>query len=87
MTTGLDLTNRVVAVTGSTSGIGEAVVRRFAACGAAVVVNSTRSAAAGRSLAEELPNALYWAGTSRIPVLQRRSWVPPRIAGADSTAS
>ena len=62
MTAGLNLANRVVVVTGSTSGIGEAVARRLAACGAAVVVNSARSAAAGRSLAEELPDALYVGG-------------------------
>jgi ketoreductase RED2 len=59
VTAGLNLANRVVVVTGSTSGIGEAVARRLAACGAAVVVNSARSAAAGRNLAEELPDALY----------------------------
>ena len=62
MTAALNLAERVVIVTGSTSGIGEAVARRFAACGAAVVVNSARSAAAGRDLAEELPDALYVGG-------------------------
>ncbi len=62
MTAAPDLANRVVAVTGSTSGIGEAIARRLAASGAAVVVNSARSAAAGRSLAEELPDALYVGG-------------------------
>jgi ketoreductase RED2 len=58
----LDLANHVVAVTGSTSGIGEAVARRLAACGAAVVVNSARSVAAGHNLAEQLPDALYVGG-------------------------
>ncbi len=62
MTVALALANRVVVVTGSTSGIGEAVARRLAACGAAVVVNSARSAAAGRNLAQELPDALYVGG-------------------------
>jgi len=62
VTAGLALANRVVVVTGSTSGIGEAVARRLAACGAAVVVNSARSAAAGRNLAQELPDALYVRG-------------------------
>jgi ketoreductase RED2 len=62
VTAALNLAERVVIVTGSTSGIGEAVARRFAACGAAVVVNSARSAAAGRDLAEELPDALYVGG-------------------------
>ena len=58
----LDLANRVVSVTGSTSGIGEAVARRLAASGAAVVVNSARSADAGHRLADELPDALYVGG-------------------------
>jgi len=62
VTAGLALANRVVVVTGSTSGIGEAVARRLAACGAAVVVNSARSAATGRNLAQELPDALYVGG-------------------------
>jgi ketoreductase RED2 len=46
-------------VTGSSSGIGEAVVRRLSAAGMRVVVNSARSAEAGRKLAESLPDALY----------------------------
>jgi len=62
VTAALDLANHVVAVTGSTSGIGEAVARRLAACGAAVVVNSARSVAAGHNLAEQLPDALYVGG-------------------------
>lgn len=48
-----------VLVTGSSSGIGLATARRFAELGAAVVVNSSRSAAAGRALAAELPGAAY----------------------------
>lgn len=62
MTGALDLTDRVVIVTGSTSGIGEAVIRRVAAYGASVIVNSARSTGAGRALADELPDAQYVGG-------------------------
>ncbi|MYS20711.1 ketoreductase RED2 [Streptomyces sp. DvalAA-14] len=49
----------VALVTGSSSGIGEAVVRRLSGAGHRVVVNSARSVEAGRKLAESLPDALY----------------------------
>jgi len=49
----------VAVVTGSSSGIGEALARRFAAEGAFVVVNSARTAAAGRAVAASLPDATY----------------------------
>jgi ketoreductase RED2 len=45
---------RVALVTGSTSGIGEAVVRRFVAAGIKVVINSTKSVDAGKALVAEL---------------------------------
>lgn len=48
------MTQRVALVTGSTSGIGEAVARRFARDGFHVVVHSGRSADAGERLAAEL---------------------------------
>ena len=51
--------DRVVLVTGSSSGIGEAVARRFGALGASVLVNSARSVEAGKAIADSLRDALY----------------------------
>lgn len=51
--------DRVALVTGSTSGIGEAIARRLADEGLRVILNSSRSAEAGRKLAAELPRAHY----------------------------
>ncbi len=47
-------TGKVVVVTGSSSGIGEATARRFAAEGASVVVNSSRSVEAGQAVADQI---------------------------------
>src|SRR5690606_38358589 len=58
----MDLTDHVVIVTGSTSGIGEAIARRLAGAGARVVVNSARSVEAGEALAAELGDATYVQG-------------------------
>lgn len=58
----MDLTDQVVIVTGSTSGIGEAIARRLAGHGAHIVVNSASSAEAGQALATELPDACYVRG-------------------------
>jgi len=53
------LEGKVAIVTGSASGIGAAVARRFGAEGASVVVNSVRSVDAGQELAASLPSAIY----------------------------
>lgn len=58
----MDLNDQVVIVTGSTSGIGEAIARRLAGCGAGVVINSAQSVDAGQRLAGELPDACYVQG-------------------------
>jgi ketoreductase RED2 len=52
----------VVAVTGSSSGIGAATARAFAAQGGSVLVNSARSVAEGEAVAASLPDALYVQG-------------------------
>jgi len=56
------LAGKVAVVTGSTSGIGEAIARRFVSEGAAVVINSSRSVDRGKALAGELEEALYVQG-------------------------
>lgn len=56
------LAGKVAVVTGSTSGIGEAIARRFVSEGAAVVINSSRSVDRGKALAGELEDALYVQG-------------------------
>ena len=50
----MDTKEKVVVVTGSSSGIGEAIAHRFAKEGARVVVNSHSSEEAGRGVAEEI---------------------------------
>jgi ketoreductase RED2 len=54
-----DFEGRVAIVTGSSSGMGAAIARRFGAEGARVVVNSSKSREAGERMAAELPDAVY----------------------------
>jgi ketoreductase RED2 len=56
------LEGHAVVVTGSSSGIGEASARAFAALGAGVLVSSSRSVEAGEAVAASLPDALYVQG-------------------------
>jgi ketoreductase RED2 len=53
------MSDRVVLVTGSTSGIGLATARLFAEAGDRVVFNSVRSVKEGERLAAETPNSMY----------------------------
>jgi len=59
---GDSVAERVVLVTGSTSGIGEATALRFAKDGDHVVFNSVRSVEAGERLAGATPNSIYVQG-------------------------
>ena len=54
-----DFSGKTVIVTGSASGIGEAVARGFAAAGASVVINSVTSQDRGTKVAGSLPSAIY----------------------------
>lgn len=49
-----EFSNKVALVTGSSSGIGEAIARRLSALGASVVINSASSVEAGQRIAAEL---------------------------------
>jgi len=58
----MEFADKVVLVTGSTSGIGEETVRQFSRAGATVIVNSSTSVAAGEALAGSLDAASYVQG-------------------------
>jgi ketoreductase RED2 len=64
----MDLAGQAVIVTGSSSGIGEAIARRLSGLGAGVVLNSASSAEAGQRIAAELPDAVYVQGDIGDPV-------------------
>ena len=72
----MDLTGQAVIVTGSSSGIGEAVARRCAGAGAGVLVNSATSVEAGEAVAASLPDAVYVQGDISDPA------VGPRLVAA-----
>lgn len=55
----MDFDGKVVLVTGSSSGIGEATAQAFSAAGATVVVNSRSSTADGERVAAALPGSSY----------------------------
>ncbi len=74
--TGGPLAGQAVVVTGSSSGIGAATARAFAALGAGVLVNSARSAEAGQAVAASLPDAVYVQGDITEPD------VPGRLVSA-----
>ena len=66
------LAGQVVAVTGSSSGIGAATARAFAAPGAAVLVNSSQSVDEGEAVAASLPDARYVQGDITDPAFPDR---------------
>ena len=66
------LDGQSVLVTGSSSGIGEATARAFAALGAGVLVNSAHSVEAGEAVAASLPDALYVQGDITDPAVPER---------------
>ena len=86
----MDLSNKAVIVTGSSSGIGEAVARRLAGLGAGVVVNSARSVEAGERIAA-CAACRRPAGPPSLPMLRRAddAWIVnvTSIAGIRQTGS
>jgi ketoreductase RED2 len=55
----MNLKGKVAIVTGSSSGIGTAVARSLAGEAVSVVLNSSKSEAAGQAVADSLPGAVY----------------------------
>ena len=68
-----EFADRVILITGSSSGIGEQIARRFSALGASVVVNSSSSIEAGERVAADLPGeAIYLRADISDPDQARR---------------
>ena len=55
----MSVNGKVAIVTGSSSGIGEAVARSLSCAGASVVINSSKSPVRGRAVADSLPRTMY----------------------------
>jgi ketoreductase RED2 len=70
------LRGQVVAVTGSSSGIGAATARAFADAGASVLINSARTVTEGEAVAASLPYSIYVQGDITDPA------VPDRLVAA-----
>ena len=66
------LDGKVALVTGSSTGIGEAIARAFGAEGAAVTVNSASSVEAGEKVAAELARGAYVRADVAVPSDARR---------------
>jgi ketoreductase RED2 len=81
------LEGKVAIVTGSASGIGEAIARRFGAEGAGVVVNSVHSVDAGRAVAASLPDAVYVQARPRSSPTGTWPRPTPRCGGGSSTST
>ena len=54
-----ELKNKVAIITGSTSGIGEAIARMLSSYDVKVVINSVSSIVKGNALAKELKDSIY----------------------------
>jgi ketoreductase RED2 len=79
MSSGLsEFAGKVALVTGSSSGIGEAIARRLSALGASVVINSAKSVEAGQRIAAELGDQ----GDLRAGRHRRKADAPQRLLDA-----
>ncbi len=71
----MDLSGKTAMVTGSARGIGRAIVRRFAAAGADVVINYVRSVDQAQAVAVEVQALGRQALVVQADVSQRKSRV------------